>query len=518
MIPEDSIRTIKGVGEKTAACYEKLGIRTVGDLLFYYPRTYETFDAPVLVQGAKKRDFAAVRGVITSVPGVHHVKRLEITDTVIRDETGASLRLVWFNMPYLRNTLKPGAQYVFRGKISGQENTRRMEQPQIFKPSAYEEKMRTLQPVYPLTQGLTQKAISAAVKKAIDEIETIPESLDPALLRHYGLMPLSDAVKEIHFPGTKETLIPARKRLVFEEFYRFIVNVRRMKEDQETEPNHFVIPADEETERLINRLPYHLTGAQEKVLSEIRQDLQGPSVMNRLIQGDVGSGKTIIAFLAMYEAALSGYQSALMAPTEVLARQHYESFCSLSEKYDLGLTVELLTGSMTPSEKRRKYERIAAHQADIIIGTHTLIQEKVHFEDLALVITDEQHRFGVKQRRALSEKGHSPHILVMSATPIPRTLALILYGDLSISIVNERPADRLPVKNALVDIGYRKNAWSFIEKQVREGRQAYVICPLVEASEASEGENVQDYTERLREVLPGDIRVEYLHGKMKNEE
>ncbi|MBQ6550989.1 MAG: ATP-dependent DNA helicase RecG [Lachnospiraceae bacterium] len=518
MTLEDSIRTVKGIGAKSAECYEKLGVRTVGDLLFYYPSGYETFDEPVTVREAGKRDLASVRGVITQVPAVRHVKKFVITETVIRDETGAVLRLTWFNMPYLRNSLKPGAQYVFRGKLGGYGAGRRMEQPKIYKLPEYAEKMRSLQPLYRLTAGLTVKAISSAVGQILSAGIEIPETLDQALLSEYGLMPLSDAVRVIHFPPGKEELLPARRRLVFEEFYRFILNVRRMKEDQEAEPNHYVVQEDDLTDRLTEKLPYALTNAQKRTLREIREDMSGPSVMNRLVQGDVGSGKTIVAFLAMYETALSGYQSALMAPTEVLARQHYENFRELSEKYGLGITLELLTGSMKASEKKEKYDRIAAHQADVVIGTHTLIQEKVRYEDLALVITDEQHRFGVNQRKALSEKGHSPHTLVMSATPIPRTLALILYGDLSISVMDEKPAERLPVKNALVGTDYRRNAWSFIEKQVREGRQAYVICPLVEESEASGGENVVEYTEKLRDALPKEVRVEYMHGKLSNDE
>ena len=518
MTAEDSIRTIRGIGEKTALYYEKLGIRTTGDLLFYFPRSYETFDAPVSVRDAARRDFASVSGVIAAVPSARHVKNLQITEAVIRDETGASLRLTWFNMPYLRNSLKPGSRYVFRGRIRGFGAGRRMEHPQIFRLTDYEEKEKTLQPVYPLTAGLTGKAVSGAVRTVLEQGVEIPETLDAALLQDYGLMPLQEAVRVIHFPGSREELLPARKRLVFEEFYRFIVNVRRMKEAAEKEPNHFVIPPAEETDALIERLPFRLTGSQQHVFEEIRGDFSGPSVMNRLIQGDVGSGKTIVAFLAMYETALAGFQSALMAPTEVLARQHYEKFRALSEEYGLGLALELVTGSMTAAEKRERYARIAAHQADMVIGTHALIQDKIHYGDLALVVTDEQHRFGVNQRKALSEKGLSPHVLVMSATPIPRTLALIIYGDLSISVMDEKPMDRLPIKNALVGIDYRKKAWSFIDRQVREGHQAYVICPLVEESEASDGENVADYAKKLREALSPDVRVEYLHGKMKNEE
>lgn len=509
---------IKGIGEKTAALFGRVGIQTVSDLLNYYPRGYETFDAPVTVRTAKMRDFAAVRGVIMSVPSVKFVKKLQIVSTVIRDEEGLSLNLSWYNMAYLRNTLKPGMQYVFRGRFKGSGNFRKMEQPEIYRIDDYDRLRTTLQPVYPLTKGLTVKTLQKAVKTVFESGVVLPETLDETLRRDYDLMELDGAVRMIHFPESKDALMPARRRLVFEEFYRFILNVRRMKETVAKCPNDYQIRHREEAEQFIGALPYRLTGAQTRVLSEIEADLEGPSVMNRLIQGDVGSGKTIVSFIAMYETALAGYQSVLMAPTEVLAAQHYENFLKLNDTYGLGLSVCLLTGSMTAKEKREARERIASHSADIVIGTHALIQEKVSYEDLALVIVDEQHRFGVNQRKLLAEKGRMPHVIVMSATPIPRTLAMILYGDLDISVMDELPANRLPIKNAVVDIEYRKNAYSFIEKQVRAGHQAYVICPMVEASESADGENVADYAKILADSLPSDIRTVFLHGKMKNDE
>ena len=516
MDTDSSILTIKGIGEKTAAGFKRLGIDTVGDLLSYYPKSYETYEEPVLVRQAVFRDFAAVRGVIMQQPVLRYIKKFQIISACIRDEEGMMLNLTWFNMPYLAKTLHPGAIYIFRGKLSGSGSFRKMEQPQIFKPEEYERLRYTLQPVYPLTKGITKKMISSAVRAALDEGAGLSETLSSELRKEYGLMDLEEAVRRIHFPESKEALIPARRRLVFEEFYRFIVGVRQMKEDVEEARNEYVIDDKEEIGELIERLPYELTGAQKRVLSEVKNDLQGPSVMNRLVQGDVGSGKTIVAFLAMYQCALSGYQSILMAPTEVLARQHYENFTHLSEEYDLGLTTELLTGSMTAKEKKEVYEKIAGHRADIVVGTHALIQEKAHYSDLALVITDEQHRFGVNQRRLLSDKGRTPHVLVMSATPIPRTLAMILYGDLNISVMDELPKNRLPIKNAVVDIEYRGKAYSFIRKQVDQGHQAYVICPMVEESELSSGENVIDYCKTLQGVLPSYIRTEYLHGRMKN--
>ena len=515
---DSSIKEIRGIGDKTAALFRRLGITNVRELLYYYPRGYETMEEPVSVRKALFRDRAAVRAVITGTPVVRYVKNLKIVNAVVRDEEGASLSITWFNMPYLAKSLHAGQTYVFFGNIKGNGPYRHMEQPKIYKTGDYTALMSTLQPVYPLVKGLSKKTLQDAIKEVFSSGWMPEETLDQKILEDYDLMDLPEAIHRIHFPENKEAVLPARRRLVFEEFYRFIINVRHLKEQTEAEPNSFMIREDPEVERFIRELPYELTNAQKKALSDIRGDLLSPRVMNRLIQGDVGSGKTIVAFIAMLQTALSGYQSVLMAPTEVLAHQHYENFVKMSEEHGLDLSVELLTGSMTAAKKREAYERIAAHRADLIIGTHALIQEAVHYDSLALVIVDEQHRFGVDQRRALGEKGHAPHVLVMSATPIPRTLAMILYGDMDISVMDELPKNRLPIKNAVVDIEYRPKAYRFIEKQIREGHQAYVICPLVEESELSSGENVADYVKMLRQALPKDIRVEGLTGQMKNEE
>ena len=310
-------------------------------------------------------------------------------------------------------------------------------------------------------------------------------------------------------------LIVARRRLVFDEFFLFILNMRKQKEITQKEENPFTLVDDDFVEKLVGQLPYPLTGAQKHTLEEIRTDVHGNYVMQRLVQGDVGSGKTIVAFLAMAEMAHNGLQSAIMAPTEVLARQHYENITKMFEEYDIPIKVELLTGSMTAKEKRRAYDRIECGLAKIIIGTHALIQGAVSYDNLGLVITDEQHRFGVKQRETFALKGGEPHVLVMSATPIPRTLAIILYGDLDISVIDELPANRLPIKNCVVDTGYRNTAYNFMKKQIAEGRQCYVICPMVEESETMEAENVTDYTVALREEMGEKIQVACLHGKMK---
>ena len=394
-----------------------------------------------------------------------------------------------------------------------------MEQPEIFYPSElYEEKINTLQPNYALTAGLTNNAVVKAMKQAISYLDLKQDFLPPDVRTRYHLAEYNYAIQGIHFPVDKEEFYTARERLVFEEFLVFILALRQMKEKNEKSKNSFSFAIAEPVEQFMHKLPYELTGAQQKVWEEIKADLNGAHVMSRLVQGDVGSGKTIIALLGLLLAAVNGYQGALMAPTEVLAKQHFESICEMLEKHQIPVCVELLTGSMTAKEKRMAYERIASGEAQIIVGTHALIQEKVKYHSLALVVTDEQHRFGVKQREKLAEKGNTPHILVMSATPIPRTLAIILYGDLDISAIDELPANRLPIKNCVVDTNYRKTAYQFMKKQVLEGRQCYVICPMIEENENLEAENVIDYAKTLQEEMGDNIQVAYLHGKMKQSE
>ena len=390
-----------------------------------------------------------------------------------------------------------------------------MEQPAIYTPEKYEAMEHLLLPVYTLPKGLSNQLMLKAERSVLEEEHLFRDYLPTELREKHQLCEYNYAIKQIHFPDDMETLIEARKRLVFDELFLFILNLQYQKERKEKEKNQFSFQSDDFVEQLIEKLPYKLTNAQLRALSEVRADMRSDYVMQRLIQGDVGSGKTIIAFLAMADTAHNGCQSAIMAPTEVLARQHYESFQSMCEMFGLVFPVILITGSMTAKQKKLAYQEILDHPDALIIGTHALIQEKVIYQNLALVITDEQHRFGVKQREIFSEKGTKPHILVMSATPIPRTLAIILYGDLDISVVDEVPAKRLPIKNCVVDTRYRPKAYQFIEKEVAAGHQAYVICPLVEESENMEAENVTDYAKRLKEELPDTIEIGLLHGQMK---
>lgn len=512
-----SLRTLKGVGEKTEKLFQKVGIYDTDDLLHYYPRNYDEYETPVDIAELKEETVQAVSAAVCSGVYVNSVRGRQIISVNIADQSG-KFPVVWFNLPYLKKTLRKGSWFVFRGRIVRKQGKLEMEHPEIFTPSAYEEILHNLQPIYGLTAGLSNKTVVKMVAQLLETLPMQSEYLPEELKERYRLADINYALKTIHFPKNKEELLVSRKRLVFDEFLLFIISVRRMKEKAEETPNCFPVKETWLTEEVIERLPYSLTNAQLNAWHEIERDLAGRTMMSRLVQGDVGSGKTILAFLAMFLVADNGYQAALMAPTEVLARQHYEGFLKLMEEQGLSFPTVLLTGSDTAKEKRIAYERIASGEAAIIIGTHALIQEKVEYANLALVITDEQHRFGVKQREALTTRGNPPNVLVMSATPIPRTLAIILYGDLDISVIDELPAKRLPIKNCVVNTSYRPKAYSFIEKQVRQGRQAYVICPMVEESEGMDAENVLDYTQKLKENLPSDIRIEYLHGKMKPKE
>ena len=516
MANDQSIETLKGIGEKTAKLFEKVGIRTIDDLLHYYPRGYDTYGEPKAIGELSEDETGTVEGFLKSGATGVHVNGLSIVQATISDMTG-KLRLVWYHMPYLKNTLRPDSHFIFRGRVIRKKNGLTMEQPQMFKPEAYEELLSSMRPVYAQTKGLGNKMITSAVEQAL-AFRTLERDYLPAGLRIANeLAEYNFAIEHIHFTSNEEELKFARKRLVYDEFFFFLLAVRHLKEKRQNVQSPFHMEKQDECRKLLADLPYRLTNAQLRTLEEVLKDLKSGSVMNRLIQGDVGSGKTIIAVLALLAACENGYQGALMVPTEVLARQHFESVTELFEKHGVDKKVILLTGSMTAKEKRIVYEKVASHEADIIIGTHALIQEKIVYDNLALVITDEQHRFGVAQREMFGNKGQMPHVLVMSATPIPRTLAIILYGDLDISVIDELPANRLPIKNCVVDKSYRPRAYRFIENEVKNGRQAYVICPMVEESEMIDAENVLDYTKILRQNLPG-IRVEYLHGKMKGKE
>ncbi len=512
------LRDLKGIGEKTEKLFLKLNLRTTEDLLSYYPRRYDTYEPAVSMSELKEDTVQAVAGVISQKIAQTRVRNLTILTTIVVSE-GEKLSLTWFNAPYLRSSLKRGGYYIFRGKVVKKNGRFTMEQPEIFTAAGYEEVLHRMQPVYGLTAGLTNKTVTKYVRQILESQPLTGEYLPEEIREQYQLADYNFAIQNIHFPKNQQAYLQARSRLVFDEFLLFILAVQRLKEKTQAAPNKYPMKPVWETEQVIENLPYRLTHAQENVWHELERDLCGRGLMSRLIQGDVGSGKTILAFLAMILTAQNGYQAALMAPTEVLAVQHYQALIKLLEEN--GLTkckAVLLTGSTTTKERREIYSQMSSGETNLIVGTHALIQEKAQYHNLALVITDEQHRFGVLQREALSERGAFPHVLVMSATPIPRTLAIILYGDLDISVIDELPAQRLPIKNCVVNTSYRPKAYRFIEKQIQEGHQAYIICPMVEESENLEAENVLDYTKKLRNVFPETICIASLHGKMKPKE
>ena len=512
----DPVTELKGVGKKTEEAFARLQVTTVGDLIRYYPARYDSFGPVTQLAQADSGQVTAVRVRLVTAPQLGYAGKLPVLTVKGEDGTG-QIRLTWFRMPYLRSQLKRGQTVLLRGRLVRDRYGIQMDQPRIYSEEEYARLQRTLQPVYRTTEGLTDKKIAKSVSQALEDCEDSPEFLPEEILARQVLVGERKALGQIHFPENSERLLAARRRLVFDEFLLFLLAVRKLRGAGERIPNDLPIPPGPSSARLLDSLPYELTGAQKRVLAELRADLSGPHRMNRLVQGDVGSGKTILALLILLDAADAGYQGALMAPTEVLARQHYEKIAREICRLGLPCRAELLTGSLTAAERRAAYRRIENHEVDLVIGTHALIQKGVVYDNLGLVITDEQHRFGVRQREALSKKGGTPHMLVMSATPIPRSLALILYGDMDLSAVNELPGNRIPIKNCVVDTSWRPKAYEFIRKEVRAGRQAYVICPLVTAGEGSdsEGENVGDYAEKLRAALPPAVRVETLHGRMR---
>lgn len=518
MEKNSSIDEIKGIGAKTKEAFEKMGVYTVGDILLHFPRDYVLFPN-VLTYPTEQlplEGMCAIKVMVNKSPLVRNTSRMQVTILSLGQKEQA-LQFVWYRMPYLKNTILPGKQYIFYGKLACKKGIPTVEQAIVYSLEQYAALEGMLMPIYSLTSGVTNNLVTKTVQKALETDSLFLDYIPDSIRKKYHFCEYNYAIKQIHFPDSMDALIDARKRLVFDEFFLFLMGMQYQKAKQEKEKNNFSFQHIELVDHWIKQLPYSLTNAQIRTVHEILNDMQSPFVMQRLIQGDVGSGKTIVAFLVMALVSTNGYQSAIMAPTEVLARQHYESFLSLCKQFGLSNKIILLTGAMTAKEKKQAYEEILNHPNAMIIGTHALFQEKVNFLNLALVITDEQHRFGVKQRDAFSGKGNVPHILVMSATPIPRTLAIIIYGDMDISVIDEVPAKRLPIKNCVVNPSYRPKAYEFIKDQIDKGHQAYVICPLVEETENLDAKDVENYSKELREYYGGTISVGMLHGKMKND-
>lgn len=509
------LSSLKGIGQKTEQLFTKAGITDTSQLPYYYPRSYDIYKEPVLISEIDEDGIYTLYLSIASDVEVKPMKKLNITTVFAVDEQNERIKLTWFNMPFIKGALRRGYRYMVRGRVVCRGSLVSMEQPKLYTAAEYEQKLHYIQPIYPLVKGLTNNMVTKAITQYFamqnnpEEMEYLPKEL----IERYELKPLYEAIKYIHFPRGINEMQESRKRLAFDEFFGFMMKLENLKSQRTYLENECMIHEGGYAARLISELPYQLTEPQKKAYDEMAADMSGKHVMNRLIQGDVGSGKTIIAVLALLNAVEAGFQGALMAPTEVLAKQHYDTVCELLKKHEFPVTPVLLVGSMSASQKKKAHEQIKDGTADIIIGTNALIQEKVEYNNLGFVVTDEQHRFGVNQRGGLARKGGHPHVCVMSATPIPRTLAIILYGDLDISIINAMPVGRLPIKNAVVGEEYRPNAYRFIMNQAALGHQAYVICPMVEDNEISESENVTDYTVELRKNLPG-LTVEGLHGQM----
>lgn len=517
---DDSVKEIKGVGDKTAAAFSRLGVDTIGDLLRYYPRTYVTYDEPVEVSELQAGSRQSVKTVVSSRAEIKKLRGLILVILYARDYSG-TIKLTWFNCPFLRNYFHIGQEFVFVGNVAYKNNMMTMTQPEYYTEQRYRGLTHVWQPVYTVTAGVTSKAIQKAVKNSLGSVCEMKDYLPDSVRREYGIMGTADAVRSIHFPENEKQLMGAIKRAAFDEFYTFIANLHRIKADTAFAANECHIECDDRVRQFIEALEFRLTAAQMNAIRDMLSDMSSEHVMNRLVQGDVGSGKTIVAAAGLFAAAVCGYQGVIMAPTEVLAAQHYKELERLYEPY--GIKTGLLTGSMTAKEKRLMRESVRSHDVDIVVGTHALIQDSVEYDRLGLVVTDEQHRFGVKQRERLAAKGGHPHTLVMSATPIPRTLAIIMYGDLDISVIDELPEGRIPTKNCVVDESYRRTAQGFIMKEVGKGHQVYIVCPMVEASEALDSvANVTEYAEELRSSLHDTygttVRLACLHGRMKADE
>ncbi|WP_270658968.1 ATP-dependent DNA helicase RecG [Paraclostridium bifermentans] len=510
------IKYVKGIGPKRANKLSKLGIFTVSDLLFYFPRQYEDRNNLRKIFELKDEEKVTIRAIVSSIETSNVRKGLVITKVGVRDETGFA-RLVFFNQEYISSTLKKGDTVFVFGKVKKTSYGIEMSSCEVEQMSNNPKSTCGIMPIYPLTYGLTNKELINIVKTVFSNEQIyIKEYLPNKIIQKYKLCSIDFAVKNIHSPTNKESLKVALYRLVFEEFLMLQLGLFLFKNGV-TEKSGVKFEKEQNLVKILNSLPFKLTNAQNRALNEIIDDMNCEKVMNRLVQGDVGSGKTVVALLALANCVLNGYQGALMAPTEILAEQH---FISLNETLSpFGINVGLLVGSLTKKQKESVLQRVKDNEIDILIGTHALIEDKVEFNNLGIVITDEQHRFGVRQRNKLSEKGYNPDILVMTATPIPRTLALILYGDLDISIIDELPPGRQPIETLAVYKDKREKAYnSLVRSEVQKGRQVYIVCPLVEESEAIEAKAAVDLVEELKSEFFSDLRLGLLHGKMKPSE
>lgn len=510
---DKEIRFIKGVGPARAELLCKLGLRTLEDVLTYFPRTYEDRGKYKSVAEFVNDENVTFKALVTSKVSETRIRKgMTIYKLIVRDETG-SVILTWFNQAYIKNAFVVGKEYVFYGKVKSALGRVEIQSP-IFEEVGKEKNTGRIVPLYPLTHGITQNVIRNIIENAMTEADgNFLESLPDWILHTYNLCDINFAMRNIHFPKTFNDFENARRRIAFEELLTLQVALLLMKKSVKVESKGISFDKDENIKALLDTLPYTLTNAQLRVWKEIDADMRSEESMNRLVQGDVGSGKTAVAMLALYKAVKNGYQASMMAPTSILAKQHYLYLSKMLEPF--GIRCELFTSEITKKKKLALIEELKNGEIDIAVGTHALIEENVEFKNLGLVITDEQHRFGVRQRSLLSSKGNRPDVLVMTATPIPRTLAIILYGDLDISIIDELPPGRQKIETYAVRKNLEERVNNFVIKEMKEGRQAYIVCPLVEESENMDGlKSVTERFEYYKEVFK-DFRVEILHGKMR---
>lgn len=513
---EKDIQYIKGVGPKKAEILNKIGIYNLEDLITYFPRQHEdrgnAKNISELIDGEEALICAYP---VSRMNEIKIRKNLTLCKLIVRDETG-TCQITWYNQSYLKNNFKPNERYKFFGKVSNKYGKIDMQSP-VFESEETSKNTGKIIPIYPLTYNLTQNSIRKIIENGLNEVDgKLEETLPDYMLDKYKLYNLNEAIHQIHFPDSFTSFNLARKRLVFEELLSMQLALLTLKNKYEIKKEGIKFDKDAKMSDIIDKIPFRLTKAQIRVLEEIDKDMESAKPMNRLLQGDVGSGKTIVAMISAYKAVKSGYQATIMAPTAILAAQHLESFTEILKEFNI--KCELLVSGISKKKKEEILNKLASGEIDILIGTHAILEENVVFKDLGLVITDEQHRFGVRQRSIVASKGTNPDVLVMTATPIPRTLALILYGDLDISIIDELPPNRKKIETYSVTKGMENRVNNFVSKQIEEGRQAYIVCPLVEENEEINAKSVIQLAEEYKKGIFSNYKVEYLHGKMKPKE
>lgn len=512
---QDDVKFVKGVGPNRAELLNRLDIRTLEDLITYYPREYEDRSKPKKIAECMDGEEVLIEGIAMNRLTESRIRRnMVLYKLVVRDDSGAC-QITWFNQSYLKNKFEIGKKYRFYGKVSNHFGKIEMNNP-VFDTENSTKNTGKIIPIYPLTYQLSQNVLRQIIENGMKVAGELEESLPEYLLKEQKLMERNEAIHKIHFPNCMEDIPMAKYRLAFEELLGMQLALLSLKNQYTKDQEGIAFPKEVKMSDVINNLPFHLTRAQIKVLEEIDQDMESPKSMNRLLQGDVGSGKTVVSIVAAYKAVKSGYQAAIMAPTAILASQHLESFQGILGEY--GIRCELLIGSVSKKKKEEMLERLKQGEIDILIGTHALLEENVIFQNLGLVVTDEQHRFGVRQRSTIASKGNHPDVLVMTATPIPRTLALILYGDLDISIIDELPPNRKKIETYAVTPALEERLNIFVKKQIDEGRQAYIVCPLVEENEEIAAKSVIELAEKYQKEVFSEYRVEYIHGKMRPKE